>query len=65
MRNIHESMSAEYYGIRPNCPCCHGGDVRKGYAMTKAKSAKLSRKAHKPFKASDRRARRAARPDKF
>lgn len=35
-------------GMRPTCPCCGGGEVRKGRKYTRAKSNKLSRKAKKP-----------------
>ena len=40
--------SQKHRGIRPLCPCCGGGEVRKGYSMTKYKSNKKSKKARKP-----------------
>lgn len=34
-----------HLGMRPFCPCCGGGEYRKGYSYTKAKSRKLNRRA--------------------
>lgn len=59
------SMSAEYMGMRPLCPCCKGGEHRKGYTCTKYKSRKMSNKARKPKGVRDKRERRMSRPDKF
>ena len=45
----YKSVSAEDHGmgIRPLCFCCHGGEHRKGYRYTKAKSRKMTRKARR------------------
>lgn len=37
-------------GMRPTCPCCGGGEYRKGKTVTKYKSKKMSRKAKKAKK---------------
>jgi hypothetical protein len=56
--------ACNHLGMRPDCHCCGGGEVRGKYTMTKAKSARKSRNARKP-EHIDKRARRNARPDKF
>jgi len=44
----HSSINAAHaLGMRPLCPCCGGGEHRKGYKYTKAKSRKLSLKARR------------------
>lgn len=44
-----ESINPEqHHDCRPFCPCCGGGDWRKGYTLTKSKSRRKSKKAKKP-----------------
>lgn len=59
------SMSAEYCGMRPLCPCCQGGAWRKGYTHTKAASRAHNNKAHRGDAPLNKHLRRSARPDKF
>jgi len=41
-----ESINKQHHlGIRPLCSCCGGGEHRKGYTLTKAKSHKKTLKA--------------------
>lgn len=62
--------AANVLGVRPYCSCCGGGEHRKGYTRTKAKSHDINHKVHEREKQrkqqhADKRNRRAARPDKF
>lgn len=60
-----EPVSPEnHHDIRPNCPCCGGGEKRKGYSYSKAKSFKLSEKARRD-KGKDSRNRRSVRLEKM
>jgi len=43
-----ESLSAERKKVRALCPCCGGGEWRKGYMHTKAASRYHSSIARKP-----------------
>lgn len=54
-------------GVRPLCPCCGGGERRKGYRHTKAASHKHNRKATRNNNRTsyDKRTRTLARPDKY
>jgi len=47
----YQSINAEWkHACRPLCPCCGGGDKRKGYRYSKAKSRSKSIKSRKPRK---------------
>jgi len=63
----YESINMEHHlGMRPTCPCCGGGEHRKGYTVTKAKSKKQTRKADRSkSQKMTRRDRAKQRPDKF
>ncbi len=41
----HEKANADVrLGVRPNCPCCGGGEFRKGRKSTRAASNYQTRK---------------------
>lgn len=45
---LRESINPEHHHcVRPLCACCGGGDHRKGYKHTKAKSYSDNRKNRK------------------
>jgi hypothetical protein len=57
-------------GIRPYCSCCGGGEHRKGYSHTKAKSHsdnqwEYEREQKRKSAVNSKRNRRNARPEKF
>lgn len=62
----YESVNAQHeLGIHPFCGC-GGGEHRKGYSMTKAKSRKKNEKAEKnKSKKFNRRDRARQRPEKY
>lgn len=60
----YESMSVDWYGMRPYCPCCAGGVVRGKYKHSKAVRRRYSNKARRTSVKVSRRLRREARPDK-
>lgn len=50
-----KSVEARHHHvIRPLCPCCGGGEIRKGYAYSKYTSRKRSTKARRAKKKIDR-----------
>lgn len=67
---IENINPAHALGVRPYCGCCGGGEHRKGYTKTKAKSHfdnswEHSREEKRKRCETDKRNRRAARPDKY
>lgn len=67
---IENVNPANHLGVRPYCNCCGGGEYRKGYTHTKAKSHddnrwEYEREESRKKREVNKRQRRSARPDKY